>query len=442
MKRILPDHAYGTAPNANCFWGPTKVDQSNLTAASGQIRTQIAIIGAGFTGLNAALALATAGRDVVVLDAMTPGWGASARNGGFCCLGGTKLPFSAIRRRHGAAGLSEWCQTEIAAVEHVRALLNTHSIDAQTHSQGETIVAHSAAAMRGLRAEQTEAEAAYDFKTKLTEAEDMVAEGMTDRYFGALTLPHGFGLNPRLYTDGLVQAVRAAGVRLHGKSPVLSVTQQGAGFVLQTAQASVQADQVIFATNGYSSEDIPDWLRGRYMPVQSNVLVTRPLSPDEIGDGWHSDQMAYTHQTLLHYFRLLPSGQFLFGMRGGLHSSPRADHALNRRIRQQFEQAFPMWADIETPHSWHGVLAFSTKLAPYVGPVPEMPGAFAAFAYHGNGVAMGSYSGALLADLLLNQRGERPYPALMQSIPHRFPLGRYRRALLAPGYAYATLTGR
>jgi glycine/D-amino acid oxidase-like deaminating enzyme len=152
--------------------------------------------------------------------------------------------------------------------------------------------------------------------------------------------------------------------------------------------------------------------------------------------------MAYTHQTLLHYFRLMPTGQFLFGMRGGLFSGPKAFKSLQHRTRDQFERAFPFWKHVETPHSWNGALAFASDLTPYVGPVPEMPRAFAAFAYHGNGVAMATHSGAILARLAVEQDAGDHYPQLMQDVPKRFPLGRYRRMLMAPAYVAAALSGR
>ena len=442
MKRILSDHAYGPIPNQNCFWGPTSVSETVMPAAQGQLRTEVAIVGAGFTGLNAALGLARAGRDVTILEAQSPGWGASARNGGFCCLGGSLMSLSQIRKRYGADGLKEWCRTEVAAVSHVRAFLAENAIDADTHSNGETTLAHTQRAMKNLRDSKAEIEDAYGFDTVLDEAENLPRLGMTSHYHGALTLPNGFGLNPRKYTDGLSNVSIAAGATICADSPVISVKPSGQGYRLITPQAEILTDTVVFATNGYSSEDVPAWLRGRYMPVQSNVLVTRPMTTQEISNGWHSDQMGYTQQTFLHYFRLLPSGQFLFGMRGGLRSSANNDAAMRRRVKAQFAQAFPMWAHVETPYSWHGALAFSAKLAPYVGPIPDMPGAFAAFAYHGNGVAMGSYSGALLADLILERDSDRSYPEMMRADTPRFPLGRRRRALLAPGYAIAALTGR
>lgn len=441
MQRIMSDYAYGDAPRAECFWGPPTVDPAQMAPARGDQRVEVAVVGAGFTGLNAGLALAEAGKSVAIFDAQSPGWGASARNGGFCCLGGTKLPFAAIRRLTGEDGLRDWCATEMAAVDHVRDLLKCHGIDAQTHSHGETIMAHNARSMAGLRRDQAEVDAAYGFTTQLIEAEELPQHGMRGPFHGAMTLPHGFALNPRAYVDGLTTATLAAGARIYTGSAIQSVKRNGGIFTLKTNQPTIRADQVVFATNGYSSEDVPDWMRARFMPLQSSIIVTRPLSDEEIATGWSSAQMAYTDQVLLHYFRLLPDRRFLFGMRGGFRATPASDAQLRKRIRRQFEGAFPFWSHVETEHSWNGMLAFSSKLAPYVGPVPELPGAFTGFAYHGNGVAMGSYAGRLLADFVLQDAPDRPYPALMRSAPKRFPLGRHRRWLMAPGYAWAALTG-
>lgn len=437
MKRILSDFAYGKGPITANYWGRSTLECSGVT---GNIRTQVVIIGAGFTGLSAALHLAQRGVDVTVLEAENPGWGASGRNGGFCCLGGSALSSASIHKRHGDAGLRHWRETEIAAIKLVRDLLDRHQINADSHSDGETILAHSPRAMRALRHEQAQLETEYGFKTTLHEAADLPQMGMRGDYYGGLSLPHGFGLNPRKYADGLARAAQIKGAVIYSKSPVSSVRRDGRSYQLITSNATIQTDQVIFATNGYSSEDVPDWMGGRVMPLQSNVIVTRPLTDQEIAQGWSSSQMAYTHQTLLHYFRLMPNRQFLFGMRGGLMSGPRAFAALQRRIRHQFEHAFPFWKHVETPYSWNGALAFSHKLAPYVGPIPEMPGAFAGFAYHGNGVAMATQAGRYLADLVLGNSPD--IPALMAVPPKRFPLGRYRRVVMAPGYALAALSGQ
>ena len=138
------------------------------------------------------------------------------------------------------------------------------------------------------------------------------------------------------------------------------------------------------------------------------MIVTRPLTDDELAaQGWTTHQMCYDDRFFLHYFRLMPDRRMLFGMRGGLFSSARFDARMHRTIRRHFEAMFPAWRHVETPHGWNGLLSLAPDLTPFAGPIPDMPGAFAALSYHGNGVAMASHAGAILADLA---RGCRPDP--------------------------------
>jgi glycine/D-amino acid oxidase-like deaminating enzyme len=152
--------------------------------------------------------------------------------------------------------------------------------------------------------------------------------------------------------------------------------------------------------------------------------------------------MAYDERFFLHYFRLMPNRRFLFGMRGGLFSSPKWDARMHRTIRQHFERMFPAWAHIDTPYSWNGLLSLSRDMTPYCGPIPELPGAFTALSFQGNGVAMASHAGAILADLAQDKAPRAMYPDIMRKPPRRFPLGRFRRAWLWPPYAAAHLTGQ
>jgi glycine/D-amino acid oxidase-like deaminating enzyme len=441
MTRIFPAYAYGNGPVEGCFWTRTVPDESaEFPAATGDLTADVVVIGAGFTGLSAALHLAQDGVDVVVLDAMHPGWGASGRNGGFCCLGGAKASSADIARRFGADALVGWRRAEQEAVALVRGILRDHAITADTHSQGETILAHNVRNARELKDEVARVKAEYDVEATWHSQEDLDTLGMSGPFKGGLTIPVGFALNPRKYIAGLVRAVRGFGGRIHGHSPVTSISEDGNGIKVGTARATISARRLILATNGYSSDSLPPWMAGRYMPAQSNVLVTRPLTQTELdAAGWTSRQMAYDTRNLLHYFRLMPDNRFLFGMRGGLLASPAAEAGITARARRHFETMFPAWRDVDTPHGWSGMVCFSANRVPYCGPIPDLPGAFAGFAYHGNGVAMGSYTGALLADLVQGKKTRLPHPKLMQAQAPRFPLGRFRRALLPAGYALAGL---
>ncbi len=440
MKRIYPPHAYADGRIDSCFWAET-VSESVLDrpALTGDATTDVAIIGAGYTGLSAALRLAENGVRVTVVDTRHPGWGASGRNGGFCCLGGSKLDPFHVGKLFGENARRAHVDAERASVNMVRALLTTHGIDADTHSDGETILAHSPRAMRKLRGHAEEVARDYGITPTLIEPADLPAHGMNGTFHGGLTLPIGFGLNPRKYVAGLLNAAERAGVVVHGNTPVTGINH-GANHVLTTPGATLTAYKVVLATNGYSSDDLPPWMDARYMPVQSSVIVTRPLTDAEITTGWSSDQMAYDSRPLLHYFRLMPDRRFLFGMRGGLGSSDRSEARVQGMIRRDFETMFPFWHHIETPHYWSGMVCLASGLMPYVGPVPNLPGVFASFAYHGNGVAMGSYLGSALADQVLGHTAE--IPDHFQQPPKRFPLGRSRRLLMYAAYGGAWFSSR
>lgn len=433
MRRIYSDYAYSQHPRSNCWWDDT-IAAPLWPQLEDELATDVAIIGGGFTGISAALHLAQDGVGVAVLEAETPGWGASGRNGGFCCLGGTKLSSGAMRRIFGKAATDIYEASEVAAVQLVRNLLDTHEIDADTHSNGETQLAHSKRAARQLLAtanamRDAGAEPVFQTREQLTE------QGMNAGFHAALTTPVGFALNPRKYLFGLAKAAQTAGATLFQNSAAQRVKKTSGGYEITTKQGILRASKLVIATNGYSSEDIPEWLAGRYMPTQSTVMVTRPLSQAELSSqGWHSHQMAYDTRNLLHYFRLMPDKRFLFGMRGGLLASPRSETAIRRKLRQDFDAMFPAWKTIETTHCWSGMVCLSRNLVPFIGAVPNQPDMFAGMCYHGNGVAMGSYAGRILSDLVLGRSPELPHSAAVQKMA-RFPFGRARRILMPPAYA-------
>ncbi|WP_420585924.1 NAD(P)/FAD-dependent oxidoreductase [Ruegeria sp.] len=431
MKRLFPDYTYGPGPRTNCWWDET-ISAPDWPVLQDNLRVDVAVVGGGFTGLSAALHLAEAGVSIAVLEAETPGWGASGRNGGFCCLGGSKLTFNAMKLRFGEAAAHSYEQAEKDAVGLVADLLKTHAIDADLHSSGETQLAHNSRAMQALRRQAEPSGIVH-------EPQDLRYLGFGGSFHGGYTNPVGFALNPRKYLFGLAQAAQSHGARLFQQSAVQNVSKTPTGFDLDTGRGRISAAQVLICTNGYSSEDVPPWLAGRYMPAQSTVLVTRPLSEAELqAQGWTSDQMAYDTRNLLHYFRLMPDQRFLFGMRGGLQSSPRAEAAIRRKAVQDFQKMFPRWAEVDITHMWSGMVCLSRDLVPYAGPVAGHPGLYAGFAYHGNGVAMGTYCGRALARMCLGQEAGLPDP--IAHSPARFPLGKWRRALMPPAYALMALS--
>ncbi len=440
MNLLYANDRPGQYPDS--WYAATAASLEPFARLKGQTRADVCVIGGGYTGLSAALHLAEAGRDVVLLDAHRVGFGASGRNGGFCCLGGGILENKHIDKRHGVDARIAWRTAEKDAIAHVAGLLDKHGIDADTHSKGETLLAHRPKRWDTVQEHAEHVARDYGVEPTLIPTKDLTEHGLAGPFHGALTIPIGFALNPLKYALGIANAALTAGATLLQNSPVTRI-EQGTEFTLHTAQGRLTAKRLIIATNGYSSEDVPSWLAGRFLPVQSSVLVTRPLSDGEIeAAGWTSDQMAFDSRNLLHYFRLMPNRRFLFGMRGGIFATERAEAKIKRLIRSDFEQMFPAWKNVDTPHYWSGLVAMNANGVPFTGPIPEMPGAFASLAYHGNGVAMGSYCGALLGDLVQNKPTRMPYPSLLQKPPKKFPFGTKRRWLLTPAYALMGFTDR
>lgn len=439
MKRLWEPFAYSDGPRANCAWSLDR-DWPRL---EGNLETDIAVIGGGYAGLSAALHLARRGEQVTVLEAQAPGWGASGRNGGFCCLGGAMADHATLSRRFGADQASLWIEAEKQAIALVEALIAAHGIEVNRHSHGEVVLAHSPRVARGFAADK----ARYDAHG--IGAEFLPPAALTERGMAAsglhagLHVKIGFGLDPGAYAGGLARAAQAAGADIRACAPVEALSREGAHHRLTTPVGSISARRLLIATNGYSSENLPPWLAGRFMPLQSSVMVTRPITLQErAAQGWTSDLMAYDSRRLLHYFRLMPDGRFLFGMRGGLKAHPAREARVVRRMRADFEAMFPAWAGVETAHSWSGLVNLARNGTPFVGPIPGVENAWAAMAWHGNGVAMATYGGALVADLIRGQSPALPYPTVMQAPLARFPLGRYRRSLLAAAMPFMALADR
>ena len=436
MTRIFGEFAYGAGPRTGCFWDRFATDVPEVRPAlQGEVRADVCIIGAGFTGLNAALALAEQGTRVVVLDAQHPGWGASGRNGGFCCLGGGKIGEAALRATYGTEAAEEYRAAECAAVAHVGDLLKARGIDADTHSEGETLLAHTPRHMDAILKDIDAGPGPHGVTPRVTRAEELAQMGMSGPFFGAVTTPIGFALNPRRYLDGLLAEVCRTGAAVHADSAAQGIDRDGAGWAVTTAGGKVRAGAVLIATNGYSSEHVPAWMAARYMPTQSTVLVTRPITDEEQrAQGWTTRQMCYDSRNLVHYFRLMPDGRMLFGMRGGIFSSARAEARSRAAVRRHFRAMFPAWAGVEIEHEWSGMVCLSPKRLPYAGPIPGQPGLFAAYAYHGNGVSMGSYLGRMIGNLIAGGDA-RAIPEAVRADPQRFPFGRFRRILMPPLYA-------
>lgn len=439
LQRLYHESAFDPTNPVESYWAASAQPlELSTPALSGEVSCDVAIIGGGYTGLWTAYRLARDyGMDVRVLDATAPGWGASGRNGGFCSVGATKLSYSAMVRRYGRDAAQTFIRTQWDAIEQVRGFLDETGTDAMTHSDGELQVAHRPKFIADLKAdfEHNRDEFGEDCTFYDRAGLDSIGASSPEFHAGLVTR-RGFALHPMRYVRAVAKAAADAGAVLHGDSPVQSWTQKNGKHHLQTPGGTVIAKHAVLATNGYSSENLPDWMAGRALPVMTSIVVTRPLTEEEKAEqGWTTDLMTYDTRRLLHYFRLMPDNRFLFGGRGGWDASPDGRAATTSRVHADFQRMYPVLKDVQIEYNWSGFVCLTADLVPYLGRIDTMDNAWTAFAYHGNGVAMASWSGATLAGLIAgNQTVENAVPAMMRTPPRKFPLPWLRLAYLRAAY--------
>jgi taurine dehydrogenase large subunit len=435
------------APHVPSYWlatGGPEVEGVEPLAADRTV--EVAVIGAGYTGLAAAHRLAgTHGLDTMVLEAHRVGWGASGRNGGFASMALGKIGLAERIRSWGLEAARRSIRVGLEAVETVRELIATERIDCAPQPPGYLYVAHTAARVEELRqrAALYRDPLGYDGVTVLDRGA-LEGEGYLrgPEAHGAIRLRDGFGLHPMRYVRGLAEAARRRGARLCDRSPVVGWRREGGWHVLATPGGAVRARRVVLATNGYTPEGLHPFFRGRTLPATSNIIVTRPLTAAEwrevgmLTTGVYSDT-----RTLLFYWRRLPDDRMLFGGRAGLVNSEASLARRRRWLEAAMAVKLPSLAGVGSEWFWHGNVCLAYDFTPHVGTADGDPTVAYAMGYMGSGVAMATYGGGLAADLAAGKDVPRDTPLTGAGLP-RFPLPALRRLYLAGAYVVYGITDR
>lgn len=438
MQLVHPDALHFDTP-VQSFWeasaDPLGLD---LPPIEGTQSCDVAVIGGGFTGLSAALELAERGVDVRLLEAGHIGWGASGRNGGFACIGSHKLSYGTMISRYGLEATIAFYNAMKDSVALVADNARRYGIDIWKTISGEVTLAHLPNRMDEFRDDQRFYRDTFGEENEVLSRSDLIERGLAGPGFhGGLMGPVGFGVHPLNYVRGLARAAHKAGARLHPKSRLIRWEEAEGAHRLTTAGGTLTARRVIVCTNGYTPEDVSPRHAGRILPALSSIIVTRPLTADELkAQGWTTETLAYDSRNLLHYFRLLPGGRFLFGGRGGTDSSAAAAPAYRALMTETFHRLFPAWKDAEITHYWRGFVCLANDRVPYVGALDAKKTVFTALAYHGNGVAMGSWSGRAVARLLLDDKVKATLPGVVTRRLAPFPFPAFRPLYLKGAYVW------
>ena len=383
------------AERPSSIWASTALPAPHLPRLKGTIKTDVAIVGGGFTGLAAAHHLHQAGVSCAVIEANDVGWGASGRNGGMA-VPRFKKGFAALASQYGDAMALRLHAMIHDALDTLEATVKTYDIECGFVQCGHLTAAHSQAAHAALAAD-TEwlARNAQDRVPRLLDKGAMAAETGTDVYVGGYLDARGAGIHPLNYARGLGRALAERGVPIFVGSPVLRIDDDQAA--IETDQGRVEARHVILATNAYSDlTPSSRALHRRVVPVTTSVIATAPLTPNLAQEVLPTRRLVSDTKHLMNYFRIVADNRILFGGRGSING--RHSDAVFAGLRAALTRTYPDVALTEITHVWSGKVAVTLDDFPHLGKLSER--VFYAAGYGGRGVALTNLLGKYLAHMI------------------------------------------
>ncbi len=410
-----------TVPAHPPSWYAASVEVPEPSAPlAGDLRADICILGAGLTGLSAAIELAEAGRSVIVLEAQRVGWGASGRNGGQVIFGFgcDQSKLEALLGDEDARRLFDW---SLEGIELIRTRCAKYGIDCDWRD-GHAHVPIKPRQVSELRRLQDESAQRYGYALEWWDRERQHAEIASQRYLGALFDPRSGHLHPLKYTIGLARAALSLGVQIFEQSKVVECAY-GAKPLLRTSGGSVECDFAVLAGNALVHGIAPA-LDARIMPVGTYIAATEPLGEAAVRALIPRDIAVADINWALDYFRRSADHRLLFGGRASYSTfvPPNLPGVMRRRMHA----VFPQLAGVKLEYVWGGMIDISLNRAPHWGRLGD--NVYFAQGYSGHGVNTTGLAGRLISEAI---RGQSERLDVFRRIQHRpFPGGRLLRTPL------------
>jgi glycine/D-amino acid oxidase-like deaminating enzyme len=372
-------------------------------------RADVAVIGAGFTGLSAALSLAKRGAKVVVLESETIGWGASSRNGGMV-LTGLKLGVNKLISMYGRELARRMYAASLETIDAVEHIVNEENIACDFSRTGHLEVACKPAHFDDYARQVEVIAREFDHQLRVVPRNQLRNEIGSDIYYGGMVDEISAGLNPARYVAGLGAAAMRSGARIWERTRlqnILRETRDGApGFRLNSSRGVLWARNVLVGTSGYTGAATPA-LRKKIIPIGSFIIATEVLSGGLARELSPRDRQIYDSKNYLYYYRLTPDQRMLFGGRAAFF--PETDQTVRRSaeiLRLGMIDVYPQLRDTKVEYAWGGTLDFCFDLMPHAG---QIEGIYFAVGYAGHGVAMATYQGQKMAEWIAEGKTENPF---------------------------------
>ena len=424
---------------APTYWvataGAPPEDDGPITADTD---ADVVIVGGGFTGLAAALFLAREhGIKATLLEANQSAWGCTSRNGGQGQNASGRLYRSQWIQRWGLDTAKRLDAEIRSGFETFRSLVAEIDCDAQDH--GHLYVAHREKKMAFLSNEAQVMREIFGYKTRMLSRAQLREEFCQEQEaHGALFEPEGVGVHPLKLAFGYHRLARQLGVKIHTSSPVTGWTERDGCHYLHTPGGVVKARTVGLATGAYGGQALSPLLRNRVMPILSNSMVTRVLTPAELEAVAVKNPAFITDtRTLRFYYRLLPDHRFQIGSRSAVHGADATGPEHLQLLRDGLGRKFPALKNIEVDYSWWGWVDVSHDMMPRIVQPDARRSVFYALGYGGNGVSFSAHAGRRLAQRMAG-KPDRAFDLPIYNSPlpgHLFaPFRRLGQAMLYRWY--------
>ena len=394
---MTDDTAAGTANiSTDPYWWDAAPREAPAEAAL-PARCDVAIVGAGYAGLAAALTLAREGRSVVVLDAGPPGFGASSRSGGM--IGhGHRLSYTKLIERYGAAKAKALVREGMSSLQFLKDLIADEDIDARLQVTGRVRGAWTQADYETMARDAAALRRDLDMPIDVLTRDDVHNEVATGFYVGGLLFRAHGGVHPALLAQGMLARARSAGALVAGHTPVTGVRREGRAFVVDTARGALQAAEVVATTNGYTGRTTPALAR-RLVAIPSFLIATNALGEERVQSLFPQLRMIVETRDKHLYYRPSPDGtRIVIGGRAALH--PIALTRAAAWLMKELRDIFPSLADAHVTHAWTGNVAMTRSDLPGIG---KRDGVWYALGCNGSGVALMPYLGHKVAQKILGR---------------------------------------
>jgi glycine/D-amino acid oxidase-like deaminating enzyme len=375
-------------------------------------RVDVAVIGAGFTGLSAARALANRGAKVVVLESETIGWGASSRNGGMV-LTGMKLGVNQLISKYGRELTRRMYAASLETIDCVEQIIREEEIDCDFSRCGHLEVACKQRHFDDYARQAEVIAREFDHQLRVVQKPELSSEIGSTIYYGGMVDEVSAGLNPARYVAGLGRAAMKAGAAVSERTRVEAIERaahQGEqGWKIVTSRGTLWAREVFVGTSGYTNRSTPA-LQKKIIPIGSFIITTEILPEALAHEVSPRNRMIYDSKNYLYYYRLTPDRRMLFGGRAAFF--PENDQTIRRSaeiLRRGMIDVYPQLRDAKIDYVWGGTLDFAFDIMPHAG---QLDGMYYALGYAGHGVAMATYQGQKMAELIAGDKPENPFVGL------------------------------